>query len=56
MSTALDELTRRVTDLADRHQRDPDPGFATDLYEVERSLRTASRRLAALVRATRSVP
>jgi hypothetical protein len=49
---ALDDLTRRVTALADRHQGGPREDVAVDLYEVERALRSANRRVHKLVRRT----
>ena len=52
LSTALDELTRRVTTTADDAKAD-DEELALDLYEVERSLRTAGRRLGSVVRRLR---
>jgi len=53
LATTLDELTARVTALAQRLDRGPTEGVAIDLFEVERSLRTATRRLQ---RARRNVP
>jgi hypothetical protein len=47
--TALAELTARVTAVADRYAGTPAEDIATDLYEVERSLRAASRRLSRTV-------
>ena len=41
LATTLDELTARVTALAQRLERGPTEGVAIDLFEVERSLRTA---------------
>lgn len=52
LSTALDELTERVTATADAARSD-DEDLAADLYEVERSLRAAGRRLATVVRRLR---
>ena len=52
LSTALDELTERVTATADEVKAE-DEELALDLYEVERSLRTAGRRLASVVRRLR---
>lgn len=49
LSTALDELSQRVTTLADEHQGSPREDAAADLYEVERHLHAASRRLKALL-------
>jgi hypothetical protein len=46
LSTALEELAQRVTAIADRHSSGAKrEGMAAELYEVERSLRTAQRRL-----------
>jgi hypothetical protein len=53
IAAGLEDLTRRVTGMAERHTTDPDRGYAGELYEIERSLLTANRRLAALVRALR---
>lgn len=49
LSSSLGELTDRVTALADEYQGSPREDVAADLYEVERSLRTAHRRLTALL-------
>jgi Mg2+ and Co2+ transporter CorA len=49
LSTALDDLARRVTELADQYQGSPREDVAADLYEVERHLIAASRRLQALL-------
>jgi len=49
LSTALDELTTRIVSLADDYQGSPREDVASDLYEVERSLLAASRRLKALL-------
>jgi hypothetical protein len=48
LATALEDLTRRVTSMADglaNEQQD----LATELYEVERSLNGAQRRLRKVV-------
>ncbi len=45
LSTSVGELAQRVTELADRLQGSPREDVAADLYEVERSLRAAHRRL-----------
>jgi Mg2+ and Co2+ transporter CorA len=50
ISTALDDLTLRITALADSYQASPREDVAADLYEVERSLKTGARRLAAVLR------
>jgi hypothetical protein len=44
-STMLEELRQRVSDSADTLLAGGDESGATDLYEVERSLRQAARRL-----------
>jgi hypothetical protein len=49
VATALDDLIERVAATAEALQG-PDEDTAADLYEVERSLRTGSRRLAAVLR------
>jgi Mg2+ and Co2+ transporter CorA len=49
LSTALGELTQRITTLADDYQESPREDVAADLYEVERHLNAASRRLTALL-------
>ena len=49
LSTALEELTRRITSLADGYQASPREDVASDLYDVERNLQAASRRLKALL-------
>jgi hypothetical protein len=49
-ATALEELTDRLGAVAGRFVGTPKEQIATDLYEVERALRTASRRLAKVVR------
>lgn len=49
LSTALDDLTQRITALADDYQGSPRQDVASDLYDVERNLQAAARRLRALV-------
>jgi hypothetical protein len=53
LAAALDDLTARVTAVADRYHDTPAEGLSIELYEVERNLRAASRRLSQLVHATR---
>jgi len=48
-STALQELTARITDLAAEAAQDRREDVAGVLYEIERSLRAAARRLEQLV-------
>jgi hypothetical protein len=45
LSGTLDELTSRVAEIASRYVGTTREDLSTDLYEVERSLLTASRRL-----------
>jgi hypothetical protein len=45
IASSLDDLTRRITQLADARAGDPDDDLASELYEVERALQHASRRL-----------
>jgi len=45
-ATTLRELTSRITAVADQRLEAGDEGAAGDLYEVERALRTAARKLA----------
>lgn len=49
LSTALGDLTERITGLADGYQGSPREDVAADLYEVERHLVAANRRLRSLV-------
>jgi hypothetical protein len=49
-ATTLDELIARVTELAERRHAERDAPVAGDLFEVERSLRVALRRLSAVRR------
>lgn len=48
--TALEDLAGRVANVADRHSDRPEGEVAVGLYEVERSLRSATRRLDQVVR------
>ena len=51
IGTTLDELTARITAMADRRAANPEQeAIAAGLYDVERSLQAAARRLAAIVR------
>ena len=49
LSSALEDLTDRITALADGYHDSPRQDVAADLYEVERHLQAAHRRLRALV-------
>lgn len=50
VATGLGEMIQRVSDAADGLRGDGRDDLAGDLYEVERSLQAAARRLAAVVR------
>ena len=49
LATALDELTRRVTAIADGYASASRDDLATELYQVERALTGARRGLAKVV-------
>jgi hypothetical protein len=49
LSTSLISLLERVTTMADGLGDSPREDVAADLYEIERSLRAADRRLRALL-------
>ncbi|HVM02489.1 MAG TPA: hypothetical protein VM263_07445 [Acidimicrobiales bacterium] len=53
LATALDELTRRVTAIADGYAGGRREDLAAELYHVERALVGASRSLAKVVDSTR---
>ena len=42
---SIEDLARRVEAIAKRRDEDPDDPVSTGLYEVDRSLRNAVRRL-----------
>lgn len=42
---SLEDLAKRILDIADRRDADPDDLVSTGLYEVDRSLRNAARQL-----------
>ncbi len=50
MGTQLEDLTRRVTEAARAYGGGGNEEMAHELYEVERSLRTAQRRLDRVLR------
>ena len=50
-ATGLDELVKRVVEAAERLHVAGRDDLAGDLFEVERSLQAAARRLAGVVRA-----
>jgi len=45
LTSSLEELTRRLTAMAEAAQRDEDEESASELFGVERSLNGALRRL-----------
>jgi hypothetical protein len=53
LASTLDDLANRVTAVADRYRTSTRPDVAEGLYEVERSLITASRQLERVVRSMR---
>lgn len=53
LATSLDDLAARVTAAADRLKGTPRPDVADGLYEVERSLLSASRKLDQVLRSMR---
>jgi VIT1/CCC1 family predicted Fe2+/Mn2+ transporter len=54
VATALEELLARVTGIADDIARSQQETLSSELYEVERTLSTAHRRLVRLIDATRT--
>jgi hypothetical protein len=54
LATSLDELTRRIAEVAGRHRATPREDVAQGLDEVERALVTAGRRLEKVMRSMRS--
>jgi hypothetical protein len=53
LATTLDDLTARLTAAADRFQGTPRGDVADGLYEVERSLLAAARKLERTLRTMR---
>ena len=53
LATSLDELTTRLTAMADSYKGTPRADVADSLYEVERSLLTAGRKLDRVLRSLR---
>jgi hypothetical protein len=49
IASALEDLRQRLGRIATELDRPPSEDLASDLFEVERSVRTASRRLTRLV-------
>lgn len=50
LASSLDDLTTRITAVADRYRSTPRADVADGLDEVERSLTSASRQLARALR------
>jgi 5'-deoxynucleotidase YfbR-like HD superfamily hydrolase len=50
VATRLDELTQRVTELADASAGSTEEHLSSELYEIERTLQQATRRLERLMR------
>ena len=50
LSTSLDDLARRLSGFADEASAAKRDDIANELFEIERSLTTAARRLARLVK------
>ena len=48
ITAVLDDLARRVTEIAERSTGTQDDWLATELFQVERSLGEARRRLASI--------
>jgi hypothetical protein len=53
VATALDELLRRVSAIADEIAKSQQEALSSELYEVERTLATAHRRLVRLISSAR---
>ena len=56
LATALEELTTRITAIADLYAGDRRDELAADLYSVERALAGATRRLTKVIDADRRAP
>jgi hypothetical protein len=54
ITTALDELRQRITSLAERNAGDDDETLAQGLFDVERTLGEALRRLSRLRQSTQA--
>lgn len=53
LTSALDDLTKRVAAIAERYQRADREDLAAELYAAERALLGARRRLSGVVEAER---
>lgn len=54
LAGSLDDITARITAVADRYRGTARADVSDSLYEVERTLNTASRQLTRAVRGMRS--
>jgi hypothetical protein len=54
LASTLEDLTRRVTEIATKYQGSPREDVAHGLFEAERSLRAAQRQLAKVMRSMRN--
>jgi len=53
LATSLDDITARITATAEQRSAIGDDATAADLFEIERTLRNANRRLARVVASLR---
>jgi hypothetical protein len=53
LATSLDDITARITATAEERSAAGDDATAADLFEIERTLRNANRRLARVVASLR---
>ena len=53
LATSLDDITDRITATAEQRSEQGDDATAADLFEIERTLRNANRRLARVVASLR---
>jgi hypothetical protein len=53
LASSLEDLTSRITAVGDRYRGTTRPDVTDGLYEVERSLLTASRQLERVMRSMR---
>jgi hypothetical protein len=54
MASTLEDLTRRITDIASGYQGSPREDVAQGLYDTERALISAGRQLAKVMRLMRT--
>lgn len=53
LASTLDDVTRRITEIADTYRSTPSEHIALTLDQVERSLNTAARQLSKTMRTMR---